>query len=262
MVISTLRKGALKGGMFLLGVLPVFLGYAYAGIIMFSSSSQYFSSLYQACVSLFALMNGDAIRDSFNEVYVVYPLASRIYIYSFVFLFITAVLNIFIAIVEDAFQATRLLQKQSQSLSEARRKKTSSKTPKKAKRERDRDRHPKGESSLGRRERRVGSQQIQANDAYNAHDLNHASFVTAIDAFHAAQELHRAQDDYILPSDEDAEASPPPSKQSHPHPNPPSSKPPCTELTAQEPTIANHPRNPINPINPNLTRMLEKKSAS
>ena len=88
-----------------------------------------FSSLDQAAVNLFALLNGDEIADTFNDVYacqvcallfIIFvahgvclsvcpqPFLSRIYLYSFVVLFIYAVLNIFIAIIEDSFITSTL----------------------------------------------------------------------------------------------------------------------------------------------------------
>lgn len=57
-------------------------------------------------VTLFALLTGDDIHDTFKDIvdasYPV-PWVSRIYIYSFVTIFITTVLNVFIFIIEDAF---------------------------------------------------------------------------------------------------------------------------------------------------------------
>jgi len=56
---------------------------------------------------LFSLLNGDAIQDNFEQLHPSYPVVSRIYLYTFISLFIYAVLNIFIAIVEDAFFAAK-----------------------------------------------------------------------------------------------------------------------------------------------------------
>ena len=58
-------------------------------------------------ITLFAVLNGDVIRESFMDILPFYPLVSQLYLYSFVCLFIYVVLNVFIAIVEESFFATR-----------------------------------------------------------------------------------------------------------------------------------------------------------
>lgn len=106
-LILTLRQGTPRVIRFLVGVLPVFLGYAIFGVAFFASYSENFSTLDKAAVTLFALLNGDVIHDVFEELYPYHPILSRIYLYTFISLFIYAVLNIFIAIIEDAFFAAK-----------------------------------------------------------------------------------------------------------------------------------------------------------
>ncbi|ETV92184.1 hypothetical protein, variant 4 [Aphanomyces invadans] len=62
---------------------------------------------WQACVTLFAILNGDVILDTFASLHADFPFVGAAYLYSFIALFIYVVLNIFIAIVEEAFFATR-----------------------------------------------------------------------------------------------------------------------------------------------------------
>ena len=60
----------------------------------------------QASVTLFALLTGDDIHQTFADLVLLgYPIVfvSRIYIYSFVTIFITSVLNVFIFIIEESF---------------------------------------------------------------------------------------------------------------------------------------------------------------
>ena len=61
-------------------------------------------------VSLFALLNGDDIHATFNDVkghsYPL-PFVSRLYLYTFVTFFITSVLNVFIFIIEDAYHTAK-----------------------------------------------------------------------------------------------------------------------------------------------------------
>ncbi len=106
-LILTLKKSAPRVLAFLVGVMPVFLGFAYFGVAYFSTGSSLFSNVDSASVALFALLNGDVIHDVFDNIYPISPVLSRIYLYTFISLFIYAVLNIFIAIVEDAFFAAK-----------------------------------------------------------------------------------------------------------------------------------------------------------
>ncbi|MES1916401.1 MAG: hypothetical protein MHM6MM_008223, partial [Cercozoa sp. M6MM] len=106
-LIMTLKLGTPRVGRFLLGVLPIFMGYAFFGVAYFSGYSHLFADLDASSVTLFALLNGDVIHDVFDNVFPRAPTVSRLYLYSFVILFIYAVLNIFIALVEDAFFASK-----------------------------------------------------------------------------------------------------------------------------------------------------------
>lgn len=113
-LITTLAKGTPRVARFLVGVLPVFLGYAMFGVAFFGTETVRFSTVDQACVTLFALLNGDVIHDVFDEIHPAHPYISRVYLYTFISLFIYAVLNIFIAIIEDAFFASKAFQLQQQ----------------------------------------------------------------------------------------------------------------------------------------------------
>lgn len=102
-LILTLRISAPKVARFVLGAAPVFFGFAMFGVAMFSSYSELFKDLGAASVTLFALLNGDVIHDVFTALLPAGPLISRGYLYLFISMFIYAVLNIFIAIVEDSY---------------------------------------------------------------------------------------------------------------------------------------------------------------
>lgn len=102
-LILTLRISAPKVLRYFLGAVPVFLGFAMFGVAMFSSYSEMFADLGAASVTLFAVLNGDVIHDVFKACLPAGPLISRAYLYCFICMFIYAVLNIFIAIVEDSY---------------------------------------------------------------------------------------------------------------------------------------------------------------
>ncbi|DAZ97857.1 TPA: hypothetical protein N0F65_003284, partial [Lagenidium giganteum] len=105
-IVLTLRWGIPRVAQFLVGVSPIFIGYALFGTIYFGPRIQEFGSLGTSMVTLFAVMNGDVILDTFDALHH-FGWLGRIYLFSFISLFIYVVLNIFVAIVEEAFFATR-----------------------------------------------------------------------------------------------------------------------------------------------------------
>jgi len=119
-LIATLQGGIPRVSRFFIGILPIFFAYAMFGVAYFSSYSYRFSTLDNACVTLFSLLNGDVIHDVFDDLHANSPVISRIYLYSFLALFIYAVLNIFVAIIEDSFFATKHLQDKEKESDEAR----------------------------------------------------------------------------------------------------------------------------------------------
>jgi len=60
-------------------------------------------------VSLFALLNGDDVHATFDDLEAQYPytLFAQLYLFTFVIFFITAILNIFIFIIEDSYHAAK-----------------------------------------------------------------------------------------------------------------------------------------------------------
>lgn len=96
--------------MFLVVVSPIFIGYALFGMLNFSQYSSRFRNFDESCVSLFSLLLGDDIHDTFNDIIensYPYPAVSRIFLYTFVTFFFTSVLNVFIFIIEDAYHISK-----------------------------------------------------------------------------------------------------------------------------------------------------------
>ncbi|OQR97768.1 mucolipin [Thraustotheca clavata] len=106
-IVLTLRWAVPKVLYFLAGVSPIFFGYAIFGSIAFGSRETRFSGLQQSCVTLFSIMNGDIILETFDALKLDFPVIGAFYVYSFIALFLYIVLNIFIAIVEESYFATR-----------------------------------------------------------------------------------------------------------------------------------------------------------
>eukprot|EP01062_Namystynia_karyoxenos_P069607 TRINITY_DN65069_c0_g1_i1.p1 TRINITY_DN65069_c0_g1~~TRINITY_DN65069_c0_g1_i1.p1 ORF type:complete len:828 (+),score=243.64 TRINITY_DN65069_c0_g1_i1:85-2484(+) len=107
LLIQTLQRGAPNALRFFAGCFPIFLGYAILGTILFGSYADRFSSLDASFVTLFSVMNGDVIDDTFASIFfqgnAFLEVFSRAYLYSFIALFIYCVLNVFLAIIEDAY---------------------------------------------------------------------------------------------------------------------------------------------------------------
>ena len=103
MVILTMRRGGPRVLRFMVGVLPIMMGYAFFGMTYFGSESDRFETFGASMVTLFAVLNGDVIRETFLNLMPIYPVMSQVYLYSFICLFMYVVLNVFIAIIEEAF---------------------------------------------------------------------------------------------------------------------------------------------------------------
>ena len=103
MVILTMRRGGPRVLRFMVGVLPIMMGYAFFGMTYFGSESDRFETFGASMVTLFAVLNGDVIRETFLNLMPVYPVMSQVYLYTFISLFMYVVLNVFIAIIEEAF---------------------------------------------------------------------------------------------------------------------------------------------------------------
>ena len=102
-LVVTLKRGVPRVGRFMVGVMPMMLGYALFGMVCFGSYSDRFSSFSAAMITLFAVLNGDVIRETFLDLETQSATISQIYMYTFICLFIYVVLNVFIAIIEEAF---------------------------------------------------------------------------------------------------------------------------------------------------------------
>lgn len=107
-IVLTLKWGTPRILQFLIGVSPIFFGFALFGTIYFGNKINMFGTVGSSMTTLFAIMNGDEILDTFDAMELHgYAVSGKVYLYAFISMFIYVVLNIFIAIVEEAFFATR-----------------------------------------------------------------------------------------------------------------------------------------------------------
>jgi hypothetical protein len=97
---------------YLIGVFPIYLGFLFLGLCLFWRSER-FDSTSRASYTLFSLVNGDAVFDSFTDLSSIGPILGSIFCYSFCIIFILIVLNIFISIIEEAYVVNKLRNKTS-----------------------------------------------------------------------------------------------------------------------------------------------------
>lgn len=96
----TLKRGLPDVLEFLVGVLPIFIAYVIFGTVFFGAKARSFETMGTTATTLFAIVNGDAILATFNELESIY---GQIYLYSYIILFTYAVLMVCIGIIENAF---------------------------------------------------------------------------------------------------------------------------------------------------------------
>ena len=83
----------------------IYLGYVLCGWIVFAPYSYKFASISQTVDTLFAIVNGDEILDTFMQIEGYGPLLhyfSKMYFYTFIVLFIYVVLSVMISFIGDA----------------------------------------------------------------------------------------------------------------------------------------------------------------
>lgn len=108
-LVSTMRMSFSRVVFFTLSVLPLFFGFQMLGLALFAPYSERWSSLDQVGVTLFSLANGDEMHGTYADLDTSYPWGwiARVYLYTYILLFITAIMNVFIFIIEDAFEAAK-----------------------------------------------------------------------------------------------------------------------------------------------------------
>eukprot|EP01125_Pyxidicula_operculata_P020102 TRINITY_DN7350_c0_g1_i1.p1 TRINITY_DN7350_c0_g1~~TRINITY_DN7350_c0_g1_i1.p1 ORF type:complete len:743 (+),score=157.80 TRINITY_DN7350_c0_g1_i1:54-2282(+) len=111
-LIVALRYSSSKLLRYILSVLPLLFGFGLAGLTLFGPHSDSFSDYGNTIVTLFALMNGDDMHGTFTQLEQSYPLGvilPRVFLFVFVILFMSAILNVFIFIIEDGFHLAKLV---------------------------------------------------------------------------------------------------------------------------------------------------------
>lgn len=86
----------------LVSSLPVIMGYTFLGLALFWKSNR-FESAAGCLTTLYALMCGDMVYDTFYDLSQTNLFLSQLYLYSFVFFSICVVNSLFISVIEDAY---------------------------------------------------------------------------------------------------------------------------------------------------------------
>jgi hypothetical protein len=104
-MILTLKTAIPRIGQFLVGILPVFIGYSLFGLILFGDQNSLFGSLPDTATTLFCVVNGDSIMQVINSVAYL-PVIGELYVCVYMMLFMYVCLMTCIAIVEESFFAS------------------------------------------------------------------------------------------------------------------------------------------------------------
>ena len=89
-LMSTVAEGMPNVLRFIVGCMPLYLGYSVLGTVMFGRVSDDFASVRRTWVTLFSLLNGDSMLDVFDGVYTpgLGGLVSQVYLVTFICFFI------------------------------------------------------------------------------------------------------------------------------------------------------------------------------
>ena len=101
-IYETIRRGLPTSISYLIGVLPVFLGYCIFGKCIFWRS-EYFGTLTDSIATLFSLLHGDSVYGILDDLININFFLGTLFCYSFCILFIVIVMNVFLGIVGEAF---------------------------------------------------------------------------------------------------------------------------------------------------------------
>jgi len=109
-LVVAFRKGLPGVTRLVVSAFPIILGYTLFGMVTFSELSDNFDSFDHSFAALFSTINGDSLYSRFIAITpasTVHKIVARFYEYSFVCIACYAVVNIFIAIIQEAYTQTK-----------------------------------------------------------------------------------------------------------------------------------------------------------
>eukprot|EP00929_Paragymnodinium_shiwhaense_P052262 TRINITY_DN26187_c0_g2_i2.p1 TRINITY_DN26187_c0_g2~~TRINITY_DN26187_c0_g2_i2.p1 ORF type:complete len:899 (+),score=184.80 TRINITY_DN26187_c0_g2_i2:155-2851(+) len=103
---STVTSGMAKICRYTISVVPILTAFMFLGTCNFWQATT-FTGVKASYASLFSLLNGDMVHDTFIELDGIAGWAGQLYVYIFIFIFIYIILNVNISIIEEAFYVAR-----------------------------------------------------------------------------------------------------------------------------------------------------------
>ena len=103
LLLHVLNRALFVAGKFIIGTLPILIGYALIGFILFSNTSMFFESISKTFITLFGLACGDSVVDVFFDIQLENPYLGPFYLYTYVPIAIFVILNIFLVIVQQTY---------------------------------------------------------------------------------------------------------------------------------------------------------------
>lgn len=107
MIFLTIKKALPNSINYLVGVSPLFFGYAFFGLCVFWESER-FDSLWNSIATLYSIMNGDSVLDIIDDLQDRSFFLGTIYVYSFCIVFIAIVVNTFFAIISEVYVSRKM----------------------------------------------------------------------------------------------------------------------------------------------------------
>lgn len=103
-MIRVFRKAVPKAAAFLLGTLPIFIGFVVFGTIQFSTYSRRFRDLPTTAITLFCTMNADEMIGTFTDVDRNHKVLGPLFITGFSVVYIYVFLNVFLVIIANTYE--------------------------------------------------------------------------------------------------------------------------------------------------------------
>jgi hypothetical protein len=92
---------------FFIGIMPIFIGFTFLGLCLFWNSER-FTNVSDVMKALFAIVNGDSVYDIIVDIVDKSNFFGQIYGFLFTILFIVVVMNVFIAIIQEAYVSAKV----------------------------------------------------------------------------------------------------------------------------------------------------------
>jgi len=109
-MVLTLKRGTPRVLNFVIGVLPIFIGFVFFGMANFSYSVR-FKGFDGTFTTLYSSIFGDDLLGTYFNITMNDPIVGRVYLTVFLLLFIFVVANTFIFIIEEAFDFAKRLER-------------------------------------------------------------------------------------------------------------------------------------------------------